>query len=93
MWRLVHADRQPGSVEPTGRRDRPADDGLVGGQRRLRLRGLDAAAIEAKVEERVAARSAKDFARADAIRAELAALGVELPDVPGTGKTSWRVLV
>jgi cysteinyl-tRNA synthetase len=36
---------------------------------------------------------AKDFARADAIRAELAAMGVELQDVPGGGETTWRVTV
>jgi cysteinyl-tRNA synthetase len=60
--------------------------------RRVKVRGLDPAAIEAKVEERVAARAAKDFARADALRAELTAMGVELQDVPGSGKTAWRVL-
>jgi cysteinyl-tRNA synthetase len=61
--------------------------------RRLKLRGLDAAAIEAKVDERVAARAAKDFARADAIRVELSEMGIEVQDVPGTGKTAWKVLV
>jgi cysteinyl-tRNA synthetase len=61
--------------------------------RRLKLRALDAAAIEAKVAERAAARAAKDFARSDAIRAELAAAGVELQDVPGGGGTTWRVVI
>jgi cysteinyl-tRNA synthetase len=61
-------------------------------ERRMRVRGLEAAAIEAKVKEREAARAAKDFARGDAIRTELAALGVELLDVPG-GATTWRVTV
>ncbi len=61
--------------------------------RRLRLRGLSADAIDAKVEERTKARAAKDFARSDALRAELAALGVELSDAPGGGATTWRVLV
>ena len=42
----------------------------------------------AKIAERTAARAAKDFARADAIRGELAALGVELHDTPGG--TDWR---
>jgi cysteinyl-tRNA synthetase len=60
-------------------------------ERRLRVRGLDASAIEAKVKERTDARAAKDFARGDAIRAELAAIGVELLDVGGT--TTWRVVV
>jgi cysteinyl-tRNA synthetase len=59
--------------------------------RRLRIRGLDAATIDAKVTERSAARAARDFARGDAIRAELAALGVELLD--GGGVTSWKVTI
>jgi cysteinyl-tRNA synthetase len=60
--------------------------------RRLQLRGLDAVAIEAKVQERVAARASRDFARADAIRAELTALGIEVQDDVVTGKTAWKVL-
>jgi cysteinyl-tRNA synthetase len=39
------------------------------------------------------ARAAKDFARADVLRAELTALGVELQDVPGGGGTTWRVTI
>ena len=59
----------------------PADEFFARTQaRRLKLRGLDAAAIEAKVKERGPARAAKDFARADAIRAELTAMGVEVQD-------------
>jgi cysteinyl-tRNA synthetase len=61
--------------------------------RRLRLRGLDKSAVEAKVAARDAAREAKDFTRADAIRAELASLGVEVQDTPGGGATTWRVAV
>jgi cysteinyl-tRNA synthetase len=61
--------------------------------RRLRLRGLDAANIDAKVRERAAARAPKDFARADAIRAELTATGIEVQDVTGTDRSLWRVLV
>jgi cysteinyl-tRNA synthetase len=52
-------------------------------------RGLDAAAIEEKLAARAAARAAKEWARSDALRDELAALGVELRDGP-TG-TDWRV--
>jgi cysteinyl-tRNA synthetase len=61
--------------------------------RRLQLRGLVEAQIEAKVKEREGARAAKDFARGDAIRAELAAMGIELQDVPGGGGTNWRVSI
>ncbi len=61
--------------------------------RRLRLRGLDVESIEAKVKERNDARAAKDYARSDAIRAELAGRGVELKDAPGGGETTWRVRV
>jgi cysteinyl-tRNA synthetase len=58
-------------------------------ERRLRLRGLDAAAIEAKVRARSEARAAKDFAKADAIRKELTEMGVEVLDA-GSAST-WRV--
>ena len=51
--------------------------------------GLDAAAIEAKIAERVAAKRAKNYAEADRIRAELLAAGVALEDKPG-GLTEWR---
>jgi cysteinyl-tRNA synthetase len=61
--------------------------------RRLRLRGLDPTWIETKVARRAEARAAKDFAAADAVRKELAAMDIELQDVPGSGVTSWRVLV
>jgi cysteinyl-tRNA synthetase len=61
--------------------------------RRMRIRGLDEAAIEAKVKERTDARAAKDFARADAIRKELTEMGVEVNDVPGGGGSTWRVLI
>lgn len=57
--------------------------------RRMGLRGLDAAAIDRALQERTDARAAKDFARGDAIRQELLAKGVELADTP-TG-TVWKV--
>ncbi len=50
---------------------------------------LSPARIEALVKERRAARTARDFAEADRIRAELAAQGVLLEDKPG-GATEWR---
>ncbi len=61
--------------------------------RRLQMRGLDAAAIEALVDERTAARASKDFAKADAIRAKLTAMAIEVQDTPGAGRTTWKVLV
>ncbi|MGH7269732.1 MAG: cysteine--tRNA ligase [Polyangiaceae bacterium] len=60
--------------------------------RRLRLRGLDPANIEAQVRERNDARAAKDFARADAVRTALQSVGVELKDVPGGAATTWTVV-
>jgi cysteinyl-tRNA synthetase len=61
-------------------------------ERRARLvqaRKIDVAQVLTKISERNAARAGKDFARADAIRVELAALGVALHD--GTGGTDWSV--
>jgi len=46
------------------------------------------AEIEELVEQRNAARKAKDFAKADEIRDRLAALGIALED--GPGGTTWR---
>ncbi|MEO1135016.1 MAG: cysteine--tRNA ligase [Pseudomonadota bacterium] len=50
--------------------------------------GPTEAEIEALIAERAAARKAKDFARADQIRDELAAKGIALED--GVGGASWR---
>jgi cysteinyl-tRNA synthetase len=50
--------------------------------------GDDVAAIEAAITERLAARKARDFARADAIRAEWAARGIAFED--GPQGTVWR---
>jgi len=52
-------------------------------------RGIDPVLVEARIAERTAARSAKDFARSDAVRAELAAMGVALMD--GPSGTTWKV--
>ncbi|MCP9934880.1 cysteine--tRNA ligase [Cyanobium sp. Candia 9D4] len=45
-------------------------------------------AIQQRIEQRRAAKAARDFATADRIRAELAAEGIELIDRPG-GVTDW----
>ena len=60
-------------------------------ERRLRLRKLDAAWIDAEVAARGEARAAKDFAKADAIRKGLAEKGVEVLD--GATGSTWRVQV
>lgn len=50
---------------------------------------VDAARVDALIAERNAARSARNFARADEIRAELAAMNVTIED--GAQGTRWRV--
>ncbi|GBF96304.1 cysteinyl-tRNA synthetase [Raphidocelis subcapitata] len=69
----------------------PADLGAALGElRRLALRraGLTAEDVEARIAARAEARAAKDFAAADAVRQELAALGVYIMD--GPQGTTWR---
>jgi cysteinyl-tRNA synthetase len=65
--------------------------GLLQAEPRAFLRagaGLDEASIQQLIDERAAAKKAKDFARADQIRAELLAQGIVLKDLP-TG-TTWE---
>ena len=50
---------------------------------------IDAAAVEARLDERRAARAAKDFARSDAIRDALARDGIEVMDGDPLG-WDWR---
>ena len=51
---------------------------------------VDAAQVEELLEQRRAARAARDFKRADAIRDELAALGVVIED--GAQGTRWSLV-
>ena len=50
---------------------------------------LDTTRIEALIAQRDAARAARDFARADAVRGELATLGIAIED--GPHGTRWKV--
>ena len=51
-------------------------------RRKLAVKGLDPREVEERLSAREEARRAKDFARADALREELLALGVEVRDTP-----------
>ena len=59
-------------------------------KRRLALRSLSAASIEQKLVDRAEARKAKDFAKGDAIRDELLALGVAISDTID-GSSTWTI--
>jgi cysteinyl-tRNA synthetase len=59
--------------------------------RRVKSRGIDPSEIDRLVNDRNDARKAKDFARADTIRNDLLARGIEVRDTPGGGST-WRAV-
>jgi len=95
-WLLLEADRVLGLdldrqlemgaaiVAGGGEQMHYADASAVAGAADLPARAADL------LRERAAARAAKEWARADALRAELAALGVEVVDRPG-GVSEWRL--
>jgi len=53
-------------------------------------KGVDAAKVEQLIAERAAARKAKDFASADALKKQLVDMGIEFKDKPD-GTTEWKV--
>jgi cysteinyl-tRNA synthetase len=70
---------------------RPPAEFLAGRRARLCVRRkIDPQAVESSIAERAAARIAKEFQRADEIRAGLKARGVELMD--SAKGTTWRVV-
>ena len=60
---------------------------LAGATEEAATGDLDVERIEALIVERKESRQARDFARADAIRDELASMGVEIKD--GAEGTTW----
>lgn len=57
---------------------------------RITRKGIDTSRIDGLLEERKAARAEKNFARSDAIRDELTALGIEVRDTPAG--VEWDVI-
>ena len=57
--------------------------------KRLKVLGLDEAAVEGKLAERAEARANKDWARSDALRDELERRGIAVMDT--AGGVQWRV--
>jgi len=68
----------------------PATFLLARRDRQCARRGIDQAAVDAKIRERAEARAGKNFARADEVRQELRTQGIELMD--GAHGTTWRVV-
>ncbi|MCL2824022.1 MAG: cysteine--tRNA ligase [Polyangiaceae bacterium] len=59
--------------------------------RRIHIRNINEQDIENKITERAEARKQKDFSRADSIRKELEASGIEIAD--STDSTTWKVCI
>jgi cysteinyl-tRNA synthetase len=60
---------------------------LQGGGAAAAAAGLDEATIEQRIQARAEAKRARDFAKADRIRAELSSAGIELKDT--AQGTTW----
>jgi cysteinyl-tRNA synthetase len=79
-------------VHPLGLMQTPSADFFARcKERRLKIRGLAAGDIDKKLEARAAARASKDFAKADELRKELEALGVDVLD--SAAGSTWRVRI
>jgi cysteinyl-tRNA synthetase len=77
--------------ETLGILQRPPSEFLLARRfRQCARRDIDPASVEVRINDRAAARAARDFARADEIRAELRARGIELMDAATV--TTWRVV-
>jgi len=81
--------RLAGALRASGQRMGLLQDPAGWRSRRAARDDVDAAAVDALVAERTAARQRRDFAEADRIRDELAARGIELED--RAEGTRWRV--
>jgi cysteinyl-tRNA synthetase len=85
------ADLREAAGRPLGLLERAPRTFLHGRRARLAAaRAIDEGAVSARLLERDAARRAKDFTRADAIRDELRALGVDIMDTPRGAE--WRIV-
>ncbi|MCP5084131.1 MAG: cysteine--tRNA ligase [Alphaproteobacteria bacterium] len=84
LHQLAHSDDRPALVSSLRAL------GFAGDLTDPRASGVDEAAIQQRIDQRLAARAAKDFAEADRIRDELAAQGIALKD--GPEGTTWELV-
>jgi cysteinyl-tRNA synthetase len=86
---LLHAVLEQGAVLGLCQKD-PAVALAAIQEGKVKRLGIDRNAVEGLIAERAAARAAKDFARADAVRASLMQMGVAVMD--GPEGTKWKVV-
>ena len=90
MWGLLKSDAAKADVWATLRRM----DQVLGfdvetlTERKVEMADDLTAQVQKLIDERLAARKAKDFARADAVRKQLTDMGIEIKDTPQG--TTWR---